>query len=175
MRSEIANHKFGRLTAIRRVRKGPSRSGWIWFCVCECGGSKEVLVAHLRNGAVKSCGCLIVENAQGLFTTHGATGTPEHGIWKALVRRCHNPNVKDYPNYGGRGITVFADWMGDGGFQKFTSYMGARPSPRHSIDRYPNPNGNYAPGNVRWATPKEQAANTRFQLSKRIRLREIGL
>lgn len=87
MKAEIAGQKFGRLTATKRVKKHNKRNGWIWLCVCNCGGSKEVLVSHLRNGMVKSCGCLIIENAQALFTTHGASGTVEHGIYADCLQQ----------------------------------------------------------------------------------------
>jgi hypothetical protein len=90
---------------------------------------------------------------------HGLIHTPEYRAWGAMKTRCLNPNYPDYPNWGGRGITVYEPWITD--FMAFYQYMGQRPSPTHSIDRYPNPNGNYEPGNVRWATKQEQSENRR--------------
>jgi len=93
-------------------------------------------------------------------TTHGHTRngeTPTYYIWCAMQRRCFNANTKDYPNYGGRGITVCDRWRQ---FENFLADMGERPQGL-SIDRFPNNDGNYEPGNVRWATPKEQANNRR--------------
>lgn len=76
-----------------------------------------------------------------------------------MLQRCMNPNNKGYKNYGGRGITVCARWQNS--FANFLADVGPRPSVRHSIDRHPDNNGSYEPGNVRWATSDEQTRNTR--------------
>lgn len=89
---------------------------------------------------------------------HGMRYSREYGSWQAMVRRCHSPTNKDYPRWGARGITVCAQWRHS--FQTFYEHIGSRPQ-NTSIDRHPNPNGNYEPGNVRWATPKQQARNRR--------------
>lgn len=86
--------------------------------------------------------------------------SPELQTWKRMMARCYNPNVERYPNYGGRGIRVADEWHGKEGFLRFLEHVGPRPSPSHSIDRYPDTNGHYEPGNVRWATTAEQARNT---------------
>jgi hypothetical protein len=83
---------------------------------------------------------------------------PEFLIWNGINKRCHNPNASKYPDYGGRGIFVCPEWRHD--FAAFFAYIGARPSPRHQVDRIDNNRG-YEPGNVRWATPLENARNTR--------------
>jgi hypothetical protein len=89
---------------------------------------------------------------------HGQSYTKEYGIWKAMRDRCRNPNNTWYAEYGGRGVKVCERWES---FENFLSDMGRRPSKRHSIDRYPDKNGDYEPGNCRWATPLEQNNNLR--------------
>ncbi len=87
----------------------------------------------------------------------GNHGFPEYGSWCHMKERCSNPKCLDYPAYGGAGISVCDRWRSS--FRAFLGDMGSRPSDKHSLDRYPNRNGNYEPGNVRWATPKEQSRN----------------
>jgi hypothetical protein len=90
---------------------------------------------------------------------HGMTGTPEHQAWSSIKRRCYDPTVENYPDYGGRGIKMCDEWLAS--FTVFYAHVGPRPSPKHSIDRYPDNDGNYEPGNVRWATAKQQARHRR--------------
>ena len=89
---------------------------------------------------------------------HGLNKSPEHRAWVHMRQRCSNPNKKEWPHYGGRGIRVCERW--NKSFVAFLSDMGRRPSPNHSVDRI-NVNGNYEPGNVRWATKQQQIENTR--------------
>lgn len=93
------------------------------------------------------------------LTIHGGVGKEGYGSWKGMIDRCHNASCRDYKNYGARGIAVCDEWRND--FNAFISYIGPRPSPKHSVDRYPNNNGNYEPGNVRWASQKQQTRNMR--------------
>ena len=86
---------------------------------------------------------------------------PEYVNWVAMCQRCRNPNAHGWKNYGGRGITVFPEWTGRGGFVRFFAYIGPKPTPRHEIDRWPNPDGNYGPGNVRWVTRRENLLGRR--------------
>src|SRR5262245_9255007 len=85
--------------------------------------------------------------------------SPELNSWYGMKNRCSNPKSSAWSNYGGRGIAVCQRWAES--FNNFLADMGPKPSPKHSIDRYPNNDGNYEPGNCRWATQAEQRANQR--------------
>lgn len=91
-------------------------------------------------------------------TYHGGSKTPEYRLWAGMKERCLNSKSKAWANYGGRGIRICERWANS--FSAFIEDIGYRPSPNHTIDRVNN-DGNYEPGNVRWATPKEQARNRR--------------
>jgi len=91
-------------------------------------------------------------------TTHGMTKTPEYISWRRMKDRCFNPNSKDYPNWGGRGITVCDRWLNS--FENFLADMGSRPTAKHSLDRIDN-DGNYCPENCKWSTKAEQGNNRR--------------
>lgn len=82
--------------------------------------------------------------------------SPERRVWANMLQRCFNPRHPSYKRYGGRGITVCLEWRGTS--HAFLVYMGPRPGPEYSIDRIDN-DGNYEPGNVRWATREQQIAN----------------
>lgn len=144
--------KFGRLKAIKRVE---NRCGRVTFlCKCDCGGETSVNSNNLTSGAVQSCGCLGREIGIGV-SKHGGSYSPTYVSWSSMLKRCTNPNFDSYPRYGGRGITVCDRWRD---YANFLADMGERPE-GHSLDRYPNNTGNYEPGNVRWATPREQQRN----------------
>jgi hypothetical protein len=89
---------------------------------------------------------------------HGLSGTALHRVWSTMLARCRNPNSRGWQFYGSRGIRVCERWLS---FENFLADMGPRPSPKHSLDRIDN-DGNYEPGNVRWATQSEQIGNRRY-------------
>lgn len=130
-----------------------------WECGCVCGKSVVVRGTKLTSGEQKSCGCLKRKRAMDQLSTHGMSRSPEYRAWTNMKTRCTNPKAINYHLYGGRGVSVYGEWASS--FEEFYAYLGPRPTPLHSIDRFPNPSGNYEPGNVRWATPKQQARNRR--------------
>jgi hypothetical protein len=154
---DLTGRVFGRLTALELDAENPKK-GTFWICRCSCGNIKSVLAPHLKNGNTKSCGCICTENFKALITKHGMRHLPEYQIWMAVKMRCTNPKNIGYPDYGGRGITLCGEWAES--FESFYEYLGGRPDKDYSIERINNELG-YIPGNVRWATKKEQANNTR--------------
>lgn len=160
-RLELIGQRFGRLTvlAFEDFQNRHSR----WRCRCECGRSHVAMGGHLKSGLIQSCGCYARERTIADNTTHGLSRvngkwTPEYATWRRMKERCHNPNNPHFADYGGRGIIVSPLWRED--YPEFFAHVGPRPSPQHSIDRINN-DGDYAPGNVRWATRSEQSLNTR--------------
>jgi hypothetical protein len=129
---------------------------------CDCGRTKVVLLSSLRHGVSQSCGCLQREATVATHTIHGQARKGHVAAlfraWQAMIQRCINPKNKRYRHYGGRGIKVCDRWLNS--YAVFAADVGPRPSPTHSIDRINN-DGNYEPGNVRWATPSEQSKNRR--------------
>ena len=135
---------------------GSYKNSVYYSCTCECGNKVEVKALALRSGNTKSCGCVAREKTAARNTTHGESKTQLYGSWHRMVQRCTDPNSSDYKYYGGRGITVADEWLD---FTNFKRDVGDRP-PGTSLDRIDNNRG-YEPGNVRWATRKEQMQNTR--------------
>lgn len=133
----------------------------LWLLKCDCGNEYTTTTGALTSENTSSCGCLKADLDRVRMTTHGMSYEPEYYIWRNMIDRCTNPNSQCWKDYGGRGIQVCDRWMGDNGFLNFYADVGPRPSKAYSIDRYPNNNGNYEPGNVRWATYRQQNRNTR--------------
>lgn len=147
---------FGRLTVMSH------QGGQFWLCRCICGADKLARKTDLERAKVRSCGCYNIERIISRSTKHGLAARgeqhPLYGLWNSMLNRCYNPGNKDYGLYGGRGVRVCDRWHD---FKNFLEDMGERPSKRHSLDRYPNKNGNYEPRNVRWATDLQQVRNRR--------------
>lgn len=154
---DLTGQRFNRWLVLSKTpneKPGPSR----WRCVCDCGKIKEsVLYTALVRGHSQSCGCLRSELLMKEDDKVHSQRNPIYSIWQTIKTRCYNQKHPSYANYGARGIRMFEKWVDD--FDAFREYVGKRPE-GSSLDRIDN-NGHYEPGNVRWATKCEQAANTR--------------
>lgn len=158
--------KFTRWTVLSDETQPGERRHYL--CRCECGTEKVVDGPSLRIGATRSCGCLQSELVTERRTKHGDTArcdgkkpVPEYTAWTSMKNRCTNPKCQRYEIYGARGIKVCARWTES--YEAFLADVGRRPGPEYSLDRYPDNDGDYEPGNVRWATRQQQRANQRRQ------------
>lgn len=153
---DLIGELFGDLTVIERL---PSKSGKaMWRLLCKCGSTAVAPSGDLRTGRYVSCGCSKISHGKFKGSARHTNVDDTYWCWTAMIQRCENPAHPAYKDYGGRGITVCERWRKS--FTDFLADMGPRP-PGTSIDRYPDFNGNYQPGNVRWATATEQARNRR--------------
>lgn len=163
---DFTGRRFHRLTVVgfvgfrEKLNCGRIKRMAVWRCLCDCGKTADLQGTLIQSGRTKSCGCYRSETscANGKSTMrHGMHRTPEYNTWAGMIYRCTNPKSAIYKYYGGRGISVCGRWRDS--FEAFYADMGPRPD-GCSIDRINN-DGNYEPGNCRWATQSEQTANQR--------------
>jgi hypothetical protein len=157
--------RFGRLTVDAEEQEA-RRDGtkiWIAHCSCDCGKKTIATVNNLRAGSVQSCGCLQRERASEsnrIRATHGMSNHPHYSRWSNMMDRCYDPSNDHYTYYGARGIEVATEWHDAAVFIRYLEEkLGPCPD-GYSMDRIDN-EGNYEPGNLRWADPVTQRHNQR--------------
>ena len=169
--------RYGRLVGVERV--GVRQGNAVWRLRCDCGREVTAVLNGVRTGNVRSCGCLRSEASAARVRTHGMTRSRTYRIWRHMLNRCRMQQHPKWHRYGGRGIAVCEAWQR---FEGFLADMGEAPAGL-SIERVDNDRG-YEPGNCRWATFDEQAANRsntrRFEIDGRVQhlaawARELGL
>lgn len=169
-RKDMVGKKFGQLTVLRYSHThifNELCSEAKWICLCDCGNETIVFGSHLRKGATRSCGCIVLIGTDNPNFKHGISNKkhPHHYIlsaWYGIIQRTQSKTAKRFEGWGGRGISIAPQWRHDSTrfVKDVLAEIGERPTPKHSIDRINN-EGHYEPSNIRWATPSEQNRNKR--------------
>jgi len=173
-RNLMIGSKYGMLTIVELAGKSKDRQK-VYLCKCDCGKKIKAISGNLKKGNTKSCGCIRKEKTSvrmsKLNFKHGETNTKLWKTWKGIVERTTSVKSSHYKRYGGAGIGIYNDWKI---YENFAKYIGQPPSQAHSIDRINNLKG-YEPGNIRWATAKEQAANRKTNVMVMVNAQKLIL
>ena len=179
MKIDYTGQRIGQCVVLGKIPRQPEHYQQVWRLLCDCGNECEKVQAQLkRPSPTTRCPACYARAAGDASRVHGETNTYLFRLWEAMNRRCYDRGVTNYKNWGGRGITVHPAWRKD--YLTFAMWIraniGERPSAKFSLDRRDN-DGNYEPGNVRWATAKMQRANTRKwadDTPKRLQMKELA-
>ena len=152
---DMIGRRYGKVVVVEETNKRDKSGTIFYLCLCDCGKQKIINGKNLRHNSTMSCGCYnLIRNKK----ENPDYKKPLYGIYEAIKDRCNNPNNKAYKNYGGRGIKISDEWNVFANFEKWALSNGYKKG--LWIDRINN-DGNYAPDNCKWATPKEQQNNKR--------------
>jgi hypothetical protein len=161
--AKLHGQRFNRLTVSHAVGRN-KHNHIVWLCICDCGNETKVTTQSLTSNNTKSCGCAKADHAKDVQhlaaearVVHGVSGTPEYYAWWHARARCTDENHQSYRYYGARGIRMCRKWRDS--VAAFVEDMGLRPDGL-SLDRINN-DGDYEPGNCRWATLEQQMLNKR--------------
>ena len=155
-KQNLTGHRFGRLVVVEKSGHDKFNQ-FLWKCRCDCGKEITTTTNRLNMGKTRSCGCLKAE----VNISHGMCYTRINSIYRKMKERCFWRKSPRYGDYGGRGITVCNEWLGENGFLNFYNWAISNGySDNLTLDRMDN-NGNYEPSNCRWVDEITQMNNMR--------------